>query len=137
MMDRGISIINILDILPTMKKPGKSIDQALLRAQVNKKAQTFAHKRLVKDLEEIDNEKIPTVGVVARPLETDLFCWHGNIKGPEKTLYEGGVFHVEMRFPLSYPYHPPTVTLFTTIPHPNVFGNFICLDMIEAYGSRN
>lgn len=51
-----------------MKKPGKSLDQALLRAQVNKKAQTFAHKRLAKDLEEIENEKIPTIGVVARPL---------------------------------------------------------------------
>jgi hypothetical protein len=36
-----------------MKKAGRSMDQALLRAQLNKKAQTFAHKRLAKDLEEI------------------------------------------------------------------------------------
>ena len=42
-----------------------------------------------------------------------------------------------MKFPQSYPYHPPTVTLFTTITHPNVFGNYICLDLIEQYGSRN
>jgi len=114
----------------------RSSDQALLRAAVNKKNQTFAMKRLAKDLEEIDNETIPTVGVVARPLGEDLFVWHGNIRGPAGTAYEGGIFHVEMRFPHSYPYHPPVVSLFTTLPHPNVFGNYICLDMIEGYGTR-
>ena len=51
-----------------MKMRGKSSDQALIRAALNKKNQTFAMKRLAKDLEEIDNEQIPTVGVVARPL---------------------------------------------------------------------
>lgn len=35
-----------------------------------------------------------------------------------------------MCFPQSYPYHPPTLNLFNHIPHPNVFGNYICLDMI-------
>lgn len=34
-----------------MKRPGRSTDQALLRTAVNKKMQTFAHKRLVKDLQ--------------------------------------------------------------------------------------
>ena len=77
-----------------MKKRGRSTDQALLRTAVNKKMQTFSHKRLTKDLEEIEAEKIPTVGVTARPLEQDLFVWHGNVRGPEGTLYEGGVFHM-------------------------------------------
>lgn len=67
-------------------------------------------------------------------MDHDLFTWHGNIRGPEGTLYEGGIFHIELKFPQSYPNHPPTVTLFNTIPHPNVFGNFICLDMIQGYG---
>jgi ubiquitin-protein ligase len=115
-----------------MKKQGRSKDQALLRTAVSKKLQTFSHRRLMKDLEEIENEKIPTVGVTARPLESDLFTWRANIRGPEGTLYEGGVFHLELKFPQSYPHHPPTITLFTPIPHPNVFGNYICLDMIQA-----
>jgi len=51
-----------------MKKRGRSTDQALLRTAINKKYQTYSHKRLIKDLEEIENEKIPTVGVTARPL---------------------------------------------------------------------
>lgn len=120
-----------------MKKRGRSTDQALLRTVANKKMQTYAHKRLIKDLEEIDREKIPTVGVTARPMENDIFVWHANIRGPEGTLYEGGVFHLEMRFPQSYPHHPPTITLFNNIPHPNVFGNFICLDMIQQHSFRN
>ncbi len=74
------------------------------------------------------------MGVVARPLDSDLFTWHGNIRGPADTLYDGGIFHIELKFPLSYPNHPPTVTLFTHIPHPNVFDNYICLDMIQTYG---
>ncbi len=34
-----------------MKRLGRSSDQALLRTTINKKIQTFAHKRLVKDLQ--------------------------------------------------------------------------------------
>lgn len=70
-----------------MKKRGRSQDQALLRTVVNKKSQTYSQKRLIKDLQEIEKEKIPTVGVTARPLENDMFVWHANIKGPEKTPY--------------------------------------------------
>jgi hypothetical protein len=36
-----------------MKQRGRSTDQALLRTAINKKYQTYSHKRLIKDLEEI------------------------------------------------------------------------------------
>jgi hypothetical protein len=36
-----------------MKKKGRSTNQALLRTVVKKKYQTYAHKRLLKDLEEL------------------------------------------------------------------------------------
>jgi hypothetical protein len=36
-----------------MKKQGRSTNQALLRTAVNKEIQTFANKRLIKDLQEI------------------------------------------------------------------------------------
>lgn len=85
----------------------------------------------MKDLEELNNEKIPTVGVTARPLETDLFTWHANIRGPGNTLYAGGIFHLELKFPQSYPNHPPTIRIYNKIPHPNVFGDYICLDMLR------
>jgi len=33
----------------------------------------FATRRILRDLKEIEEETIPTVGVTARPLENDLF----------------------------------------------------------------
>ena len=65
-----------------MKNKGKGKDRAILRTMANKNALNFATKRLIRDLKEIENEKIPTVGVTARPLESDLFVWHANIRGP-------------------------------------------------------
>jgi len=85
-------------------KKGKSKDKALLRTLANKQALNFASKRILKDLKEIEEEKIPTVGVIARPMENDLFTWHANIKGPVGTIYEGGVFHFEFIIPESYPH---------------------------------
>lgn len=41
-----------------------------------------------------------------------------------------------MKFPLTYPHHPPTITIYTKIPHPNVFDSYICLDMIKQNGQR-
>ena len=114
-----------------MKGFGRHRDNALLRTVVNQNLQTFSHKRLLKDLEEIEKEKIPTCGVTARPLENDVFTWHANIRGPAKTPYEGGVFHLQLKFPKSYPNHPPTIRFFNNLPHPNVFENRVCLNILQ------
>ena len=112
-------------------KAGKSSNQALLRTLANKEALNFATRRLLKDLKEFENNKIPTVGVSARPMDDDLFVWHANIRGPEGTPYEGGVFHLELKIPQTYPHEPPVVELLVDLPHPNVFGRKVCLDMLE------
>jgi len=112
-------------------KAGKSSNQALLRTLANKEALNFATRRLLKDLKEFENNKIPTVGVSARPMDDDLFVWHANIRGPEGTAYEGGVFHLELKIPQTYPHQPPAVELLVDLPHPNVFGRKVCLDMLE------
>lgn len=40
--------------------------------------------------------------------------------------------HLHLTFPQSYPLAPPTVTLVTDLSgHPNVFGGWICLDMLK------
>ena len=41
------------------------------------------------------------------------------IKGPKGTAYAGGLFKLEMRFPIQYPKQPPFVRLHTPIWHPN------------------
>lgn len=81
---------------------------------------------------ELKRQTIPLVGVSAEPLSNSLYTWHGNLRGPVGTPFEGGVFHFELVFPNNYPVSPPTIRAFTTIPHPNVFGTTICLDILDA-----
>lgn len=41
------------------------------------------------------------------------------IEGPKGTSYEGGLFKLEIKFPMNYPNEPPFVRLHTPIWHPN------------------
>lgn len=102
-----------------------------MNAQLDIKSQNYSIKRILHDWKEIQEETVKTVGVSAEPLENDLYIWHANIKGPKDTKYEGGVFHFQIDLPHSYPHKPPKITLYTPIDHPNVFGNHICLDMLQ------
>jgi ubiquitin-protein ligase len=115
------------------KLKGKPIDKALLRTNIVRVEQTTSARRLQKDLKELEDSTIPLVGVAARPLSSSLFTWHGNLRGPEGTPYEGGVFHIEITFPTNYPAAPPAIRLFTPINHPNVLGQTsVCLDILDV-----
>ena len=72
----------------------QKIRRAHPKVIVSDKNLTFAHKRLLKDLQDIENDPIPLCGVAACPLETNIFIWHVNLRGPRKTAYEGGVYHL-------------------------------------------
>ena len=89
-------------------------------------------RRLQRDLKELENAKEPLVGVAAKPLPSDMYTWHGNIRGPSDSKWKEGVFHFIMTIPQNYPSSPPDITLCSPIPHPNVFGNKICLDMLGS-----
>jgi ubiquitin-protein ligase len=41
------------------------------------------------------------------------------IKGPKGTAYAGGLFKLELKFPVQYPKQPPFVRMHTPIWHPN------------------
>ena len=51
----------------------------------------------------------------------------------EGTPYEGGVFHMKITFPNDYPATSPSVSIFTPLPHPHVYGYRICLDLLSDY----
>lgn len=86
--------------------------------------------RLMKDLQQIIRN--PLCNISARPVERNIFVWHCNLKGPVGTPWEGGIFHMVLNFPSTYPDQPPSVELKTRIEHPNVFGNKICLDLLNV-----
>lgn len=105
---------------------------AMLRTGLMAKDMMNSARRLQRDYKELTEAKEPLVGVSARPLENDMYTWHGNLRGPKDTKWATAVFHFEMIIPRDYPCSPPNIRLYTSIPHPNVFGNKICLDMLET-----
>lgn len=91
--------------------------------------------RLFRDYKEIKQNPISTVSAI--PLDDDIFEWHCNL-APNTGLFTGYVLHLIMHFTDKYPNEPPKIKLCTHLKHPNIFRNYICLDMLKpitAYGS--
>ena len=107
----------------------------LLRNAVTKKDLVFAQKRILRDFEALLTEKVPLVGVSARPLETNMFIWHANLRVPKHNSYPDTILHFEIVFPQSYPSHPPTIRPLTPVTHPYLVNGYVCLDMLTTYTS--
>jgi len=87
--------------------------------------------RVRKELKEVQSEK--SAGVSAKLNGGKLNHWKGEIKGPEDTPYEGGIFVVDIQIPDNYPFVPPKMRFDTKIWHPNVSSanGAICLDILK------
>jgi ubiquitin-protein ligase len=90
-----------------------------------------AIRRLYRDWKELEQEKANLTTVTALPT-SDMFVWHCNLR-PDYGPYAGVIFHLVLHFPQNYPLCPPNVQLHTPLDHPNVFGDWICLDMLKEY----
>lgn len=78
-----------------------------------------ANNRLLKELAEIAKDEAS--GVQAKPVsEGDLRHMVGTLQGPKGTVYEGGVFDVDIVIPQQYPFVPPKMKYITKIWHPNI-----------------
>lgn len=78
-----------------------------------------ANGRLLKELKEVG--KNDTSGVHAKPVtEGNLRHLKGTVKGPEGTVYDGGVFEIDINLPPAYPFEPPKMKFITKIWHPNI-----------------
>lgn len=65
--------------------------------------------------------------------ESNLDLWEATIFGASGTVYEGGVFKLDINFPQEYPFKAPVVKFQTKIIHPNISkdNGSICLDILK------
>jgi len=56
-------------------------------------------------------------------------------EGPPETYYEGGIFRAILKFPVEYPYQPPTLQFTSKFWHPNVHKDGkVCISILHAPG---
>ena len=67
----------------------------------------MAVRRIRRELEDIILQ--PPIDCNEELNDNDLYHWKANLTGPTETPYDGGIFDLDIRFPLDYPFSPPKI----------------------------
>lgn len=58
-------------------------------------------KRIHREIADLEKEDLGPI--ILEPTEDNLYVWKGSIPGPPGSVYESGVFNVEIILPPDYP----------------------------------
>ena len=91
-------------------------------------------RRLRRDHEELRRD--PVDGCAAYPVTDNLLEWHADLFPLDGPL-EGVRFHLTLMFPADYPKSPPRLRFpgqdIPSFRHPNLYGTWLCLDMLQGF----
>ncbi|KAI0827218.1 ubiquitin-conjugating enzyme/RWD-like protein [Trametes gibbosa] len=87
-------------------------------------------KRIHREVADLKKEDLGAIKLA--PSDDDLFHWNASIPGPEGSVYEGGVFEVEITLGHDYPFSAPRMAFKTRIYHMNINERGgICIDILK------
>ncbi|KAH9992008.1 ubiquitin-conjugating enzyme/RWD-like protein, partial [Russula compacta] len=88
-------------------------------------------KRINREISDLKKEDLGDISV--GPVSDDNpFLWRARIPGPQGSVYEGGVFNVEITLGHDYPFSAPKVLFQTRIYHMNISEKgSVCIDILK------
>ncbi|KAI0084993.1 ubiquitin-conjugating enzyme/RWD-like protein, partial [Irpex rosettiformis] len=87
-------------------------------------------KRIHREIADLKKEDLGAIKLA--PSGDNLFHWSATLPGPEGSVYEGGVFNVDIILGPDYPFSAPHMTFRTRIYHMNISERGgICIDILK------
>ncbi|KAF5099714.1 hypothetical protein DV451_002852 [Geotrichum candidum] len=90
------------------------------------------NRRIFREMNDVVSDV--SSGVTLKILnEADVTHLKGSFAGPPGTPYEGGLFVVDIKIPIDYPFKPPVMKFDTKVYHPNISSQTgaICIDILR------
>lgn len=87
-------------------------------------------KKLQKEFQLLNNNSIENCSI--NQINNNLYLWECLLIGPENTPYQGGLYIIEIEFPIEYPFKSPKIKFKTRIYHCNInYNGKICLNILN------